>query len=298
MSEIVFCSVFRGRTQEVVRNIRNHAPFVDRTFIVLHGNEKENKDNIEFFESVECKKLNVFWELVDVPYSPTGLRNAYLHKMQPGTWCLQFDCDEFLEPPGCYQLRNIVASAEQRGVNRVGFNAHDIRIGFSGEVWDNLSNYFNPVFIKIVEGTSWVGETHGGIHTPRLEPKIAQASYRYYHIKSTASEFLRGCRNYWTTGVVAQNNTQVPEWAEFKSLCSCANIASFDSLYQRMVQGTVPEDIKHWFVLHRNDENSEARSWFVVYFQLMHPEQNIYLAGNRDLPYDKNRKPYSGEMTY
>jgi hypothetical protein len=298
MSEIVFCSVFRGRTPEVVQNIRNHSPFVDRTFIVLHGNVEENKDNIEFFESAEGKRLNVSWELADVPYSPTGLRNTYLHKMPPGTWCLQFDCDEFLEPPGCYMLRNMVAAAEQKGANRLAFNAHDIRIGLDGSVGDNLTNYFNPVFIRIVEGTSWVGETHGGINTPRVETQIGQVSYRYYHIKSAASEFLRGCRNYWTTGASAQNNTQVPEWVEFKKLCASNGVESFDGLYQLMLTGDVPEDLKHWVVFNRNNENPEAASWFVVYFGLMHPEQNIYLAGSSHLPYDKDRKQYQGEMTY
>ena len=218
MSDIVYCSVFRGRTPEVVQSIRTHSPFVDRTFIVLHGSEEDNKDNISFFESEECKKLNVSWELVDIPYSPMILRNTYLHRMIPGDWCLQFDCDEFLELPGCYQLRNIVVEAEKQGANRIGFNAHDIRIGLNGEVHDNLTNYFNPVFIKIIAGTSWVGETHGGINTPQVAPKIAQVPFRYYHVKSTASEYLRGCRNYWTTGTSAQNDTSVPEWVEFKQL--------------------------------------------------------------------------------
>jgi hypothetical protein len=298
MSEIIFCSVFRGRNPEVLQNIRAHSPFVDRTFIVLHGSTEENKENIEFFESEECKRLNVTWELADIPYSPTKLRNTYLHKLAPGTWCLQLDCDEFLEPPGAYQLRNIVAAAEKDDATRVGFNAHDIRIALNGDVGDGKSNYWNPLFIKIFPGTSWVGETHGGIHTPNVAPKVAQVPYRYFHIKSTASEYLRGCRNYWTTGAVAQNDTSVPEWQEFKRLCAQNNIDSFDRLYKLMVAGEVHVDLKEWFVFQRNSENSEARSWFIVYFVLMHPEQNTYLAGSRDISYDKNRKPYAGEMTY
>ena len=298
MSEIVFCSVFRGRNPEVVQNIRNHAPFVDQTFIVLHGSAEENKENIEFFESEECKQLRVSWELADIPYSPTVLRNTYLHKLQPGTWCLQLDCDEFLEQPGAYQLRNIVSSAEKENATRVGFNAHDIRIGLDGAIHDNQTNYFNPLFIKIFPGTSWAGETHGGIHTPGVAPKVVQVPYRYYHIKSAASEFLRGCRNYWTTGTSAQNDTNVPEWVEFKQLCAANQIESFDVLYQRMVAGEVPLDIKEWFIFQRDNENPEARSMFIVYFALMHPEQNIYLAGNKDILYDRNRQPYTGEMTY
>lgn len=298
MSEILFCSVFRGRNEEVVKNIRNHSPYVDKTLIILHGNAVENKQNIEFFESQECKDLNLSWELVDVPYSPEILRNSYLHKMVPGNWCLQLDCDEFLELPACYQLRTIVKQSEEQGINRIAFNAHDIRVGFDGAVWDHQTSYFNPLFIKIFPGTGWVGETHGGIHTPNVAPRIGQVPYRYFHIKTTASEYLRGCRNYWTTGESAQNNTAVPEWQEFKRICRDLQFESFDALYPKMVAGDLPEELKQWIILNRNNQNPEARSWFVVYFGLLHPEENTYLAGNTDLTYDKTRKAHTAEMTY
>ncbi len=298
MSELVFCSVFRARNPEVLQNIRAHSPYVDRTFIVLHGNEEENKQNIEFFESQECKDFNLTWQLADIPYSPIALRNTYLKALEPETWCLQFDCDEFLEISGAYQLRSFVQKAEEQEVNKIAFNAHDIRIGLEGEVWDNLSTYFNPLMIKISAGTGWVGETHGGIHTPGMVPKIGNVPYRYFHIKSTASEYLRGCRNYWTAGREASNDTAVPEWMEFKRLTSAAGFNLFDDFYKAMLAGEVPEEIKQWIVMHRDNQNSEARSWFVVYFGLMHPDQNIFLAGNQHLAYDKDRAPYQGEMTY
>ncbi|KKK61036.1 hypothetical protein LCGC14_3018340, partial [marine sediment metagenome] len=160
------------------------------------------------------------------------------------------------------------------------------------------SNYFNPILFKASPGINWNGETHGGIHTPDVAPKIAQSSYRYFHIKTTASEMLRGCKNYWSTGEVAQNTTNVPEWVEFKNLCAKHGFETFDQFYEVMLRGEVHEDFKQWIVLNRNNENSEARGWFVVYFILMHPEQNIYLAGNREVFYDKDRKVHTGEMTY
>jgi hypothetical protein len=263
--------------------------------VVLHYGCPESE---EFLDSQECKDMNVEWFVIDVPYHPPTLRNAYLSRLPVGAWCIHTDCDEFLEEPACYQLRSIVTKAEENGVNRVAFNAHDIRIGLNGEVWDSKSNYYNPILYKVSEGINWNGETHGGIHTPTMAPKIANVEYRYFHIKTTASEFLRGCHNYWSTGQVAQNNTNVPEWKEFKALCAQNGFESFPQLYEAMVAGQMPEDLKHWTIMNRNNENSEARSFFVVYFGLMHPEQNTYLAGNRDLPYNKDRKPHAGEMTF
>lgn len=295
MSELVFCTVVKDRTQELKRVVRKHAPFADRSIVVLH---RHNPANEEFIQSQECQDWNVEWTLLDVPYHPPTMRNTYLHKLTPGSWAFHMDCDEYLEEPALYQLRTLVAKAEEQQVNRIAFNAHDIRIGLDGQVSDNKSGYFNPMMFKAYEGICWAGETHGGIHTPGVQPKIAQVPYRYFHIKTSASEFLRGCHNYWSTGQVAQNNTNVPEWKELKHLFAQHGYREFADFYPVMLEGKVPEDIKHWFIMHRDDENSEARSWFVVYFGLMHPEQNIYLAGNRDLPYDKDRKPYTGEMTY
>jgi hypothetical protein len=295
MTELIFATVVKGRPQELIKVVRTHAPFADRSIIVLHGNCKESE---EFLGSEECKNWNVEWFVIDVPYHPPTLRNAYLHKLPADSWCFHMDCDEFLEEPGLYQLRSLIDKAEQNNIDRIAFNAHDIRIGFNGEVWDSQSGYFNPVLFKAYPGINWNGETHGGIHTPGVSPKIAQVPYRYFHIKTTASETLRGCKNYWSTGQVAQNNTNVPEWQEFKSLCNKHGFETFDQFYDVMVAGDVHEDFKQWMLLNRDNENSEARSWFVVYFGLMHPEQNIYLAGNKELPYDKDRKAHQGEMTY
>jgi hypothetical protein len=295
MPELIYATVVKGRPEELKKNMRAHCPHVDRSIVVLHGNCAESED---FLESDECKKWDMEWFVIDVPYHPPTLRNAYLSKLPPGSWCLHMDCDEFIEDPGCYQLRTLIDQVEKEGINRVAFNAHDIRIGLNGEVYDNVSNYFNAFLFKVYEGINWNGETHGGIHTPGVTPKVAQVKYRYFHIKTTASETLRGCKNYWSTGEVAQNNTGVPEWIEFKNLCAKHGFETFDQFYEVMLQGTVHEDFKQWFVLNRANENSEARSWFVVYFALMHPDQNIYLAGNTEAAYDKDRKPYTGEMTY
>lgn len=293
--DLIFATVVKGRTPELKKVVRQHAPHADRSIVILHRPHKENE---EFLNSQECKDLRVSWELLDVPYHPPTMRNAYLSKLRPGDWCFHMDCDEFLEEPACYKLRELATQAEQQGINRIGFQAHDIRVGFNGEVWDHLAEHWNPLMFKVYPGINWSGQTHGGIHTPGVAPTVAQVKYRYFHIKTTASEFLRGFHNYWSSGQSAQNNTNVPEWKEFKALCAAHGYQFFPDLYEVMVKGALPEDLKQWAIFNRNNENPEARSLFVCYFGLMHPEQNIYLAGNRDLAYAKDRQPYTGDMSF
>jgi hypothetical protein len=295
MPELIFATVVKGRTPELKKVVRQHAPHADRSIVILHTPYQESED---FLASQECKDLNISWSVINVPYHPPTLRNAYLSQLPPGAWAFHMDCDEFMEDPGCYQLRHLVNQAEQSGINRIGFQAHDIRVGLNGEVYDNLANYWNPVLFKVYPGICWAGELHGGLHTPNVAPNFANVKYRYFHIKTTASEILRGCHNYYYSGQTAQNNTDVPEWKEFKTLCVKHGLKYFPDMYEYLKRGNIHEDFKQWMVLNRNNENGEARSWFTLYFGLLHPGENTYLAGNKEIQYDKNRKPYAGEMTF
>ena len=293
--ELIFATVVKGRPHELIKNVRLHSPHADRSIVVLHGECKESE---EFLNSEECRKMNVQWGIINVPYHPPTLRNAYLSRLPVGSWCFHMDCDEFLEEPGLFQMRALISRAEELGMNRVAFLAHDIRIGVDGQVWDNLSNYHNPVLFKVFPGIQWAGAVHGGIYTPNVAPVVAQAPYRYFHIKTSASEFLRATHNAWNTSAVADNRTDDPDWKYLKSLWAKHGFETYPQFYDAMVAGNLHEDFKEWFILHRNHDNSEFRSYFVVYMILLHPEENTYLAGNRDFPYDKNRKPYAGEMSF
>src|SRR5574338_148536 len=294
--KIAWCLLCRDRTDELIMSVRTHAPFVDRSIIVLHGH---NDDNEKFLASDECKQWDLDIVRTDIPYDPKALRDLYMerldvftHGAQDSVWFLITDSDEYLELPALYSLRQIAKEAEKQGVNIVGFNSHDVQTAPDGSVWENKSGYWNPNFNKHYLGMRYTPGTHIGLARP-TQANMARSPLRYYHVKTVASQWLRGCRNYWSTAEVAQNNTNDPLWREFKSLCAKHGYAEFKDLYETMQKGEVPEDLTQWFVLNRNSENSEARSWFVCYYVFLHPELNFGCAGNRDYAYDKDRKPYT-----
>ena len=301
--KIAWTLLCRGRTDEFITSLRTHAPFVDRSILIIHGTDEENKGNLEFLRSEECKPWDIVAVRTSIPYDPKALRDlymeqldVYLDEVQDDLWFLITDSDEYLEMSACYTLRPIAVEAQKQGFNIIGFNSHDIQMGPTGDVWENKSGYWNPNFNRHYKGMRYTPGTHIGIARPAAV-NMAKSEGKYYHVKTVGSQWLRGCRNYWTTAEVAQNTTNSPEWQEFKRLCQGHGLEEFDQMVALLQRGEVPEDLTQWFILNRNSENSEARSWFVVYYVYLHPELNVGLAGNRDYVYDKDRKP-SLDLSY
>jgi hypothetical protein len=295
--KIVWTLLCRGRTDEFIYSVRNHAPFVDHSIIVLHGDVEENKENEEYLVSAEAKQWDLEVVRSNIPYDPKALRDlymerldVYLEKVGEPVWFLLTDSDEYLELPALYTLRLVAEEAEKQGFNIVGFNSHDIQPHPDGKVWEQVSSYWNPNFNKHYLGMRYTPGTHIGLARP-VAPRMAKSPHRYFHVKTVGSQWIRGCRNYWTTAAVAQNTTDDPAWQEFKTLCAKHGIENFDGMVKLMHGGEVPEELTRWFILNRNSDNSEARSWFVVYYVFLHPELNFGCAGNRDYDYDKDRKP-------
>lgn len=292
--KIVYCLLNRAREDEFRKAIREHAPFVDKSIIVLHQIYDEN---VKFLESEECKQWDIDYYTTDIPYDPKALRDIHLEKLDEymdkvgeDVWFLVLDVDEILELPALYSLRQLAEQAEQQGYNIVGFNSHDVQTTPDGRVWESKSGYWNPNFNKHYKGMRYTPGTHIGIARP-APANMVKANLRYFHVKTVGSQWIRGCRNYWTTAEVAQNTTNDPVWKQFKMFCKECGIETFDQMAKLMFEGKVPDLLTQWFVMYRNSENSEARSWFVVYYVFLHPELNFGCVGNSDYPYDKDRKP-------
>ncbi len=291
--KIVYCLLNRDREQEFQKAIREHCLFFDKSIVILHQIYDEN---VKFLESEECKDLNIDYYTTDIPYDPKALRDLYMERLDKymqeigeQVWFLVLDVDEILELPALYTLKLTAQEAERQGFNIVGYNSHDIQTTPEGTVWENKSGYWNPNFNKHYPGMRYTPGTHIGIARP-APANMAKSPHRYFHVKTVGSQWIRGCRNYWTTAETAQNTTNSPLWQEFKALCASRGLETFDQIAKLLYEGTVPADLVQWFVMNRDSENSEARSWFVTYLVFLHPELNVGCAGNKDYAFDKNRK--------
>ena len=284
--KVTLCMASFNRLEESKINIRRTAPLVDRTIIIDGGSWD---GSVEWFNSEECKKMNVECYVHPWVDDPPTQRNHYLELIKDG-WVLTLDCDELLDIPALYQLRYLIKDAEDHKCDGIAFVAHDIQIEPDGGIYSSKSNYYNRLLFKASPMMRYMGHTHVALFRPDMRDHCMKTEYVYYHIKPWADVFFRGCRNYWTTCGVAANVNDKPNWIEFKSLTSKAGFNYFYQFSEYMKKGNIDPVFKEWFIRNKEDENSEARSWFTSYFLFLHPEENVDKLGNKDLQYDPNRK--------
>ena len=285
--KVTLCMVSFNRLEESKIWVRRHCSHVDRT-IVIDGGSTDG--SIEFFNSKECQDLGVECYVHPWVDNPPEQRNRYLDLVKDG-WVLVLDCDELLDTSAIYRVRYIAKEAEDKGCDGVAFLAHDIQTDLDGGIYDNLSNYYNRIFFKSCPGMKYIGHTHVALCRPGMRDRCMKTESQYFHIKPWADQFIRACRNYWTTCAVANNRNDDPEWIRFKKLTSDAGFTYFYQFLEYMRNGKISDVFKDWFIMHKDDDHSEARSWFISYFHFLHPEENLGKLGNKDIQFSPDRKP-------
>lgn len=283
--KVTLCMASFNRLEESKVYVRRHSSFVDRT-IVIDGGSWDG--SLGYFNSQECRELNVECYVHPWVDNPPEQRNKYLDLIKDG-WVLVLDCDELLELNAIYKLRYIAKEAEDKGCDGVAFRAHDIQIEPEGGIYESLSNYYNRLFFKASPKMRYFGHTHVGLYRPDVRDRCMKTEYQYYHIKPWADVFFRACRNYWTTCAVADNRNDDPAWLEFKQMVADSGFQYFYQFAEYLKKGDIDQKFKEWFIKNKESQNPEARSWFVSYFMFLHPEENLLGLGNMDLTYDPNR---------
>lgn len=286
---IAYCMVVLNRKNEMIRALEGVSPYVDKTF-VLDGGSTDG--TIEWLEGEEAKALNIEYQVskqVRLQYGnhTPGERNKYLEMAKDYDWILVTDSDEFLEQKACEKLYKMIDFAEQtNSIDGWCFRAHDITTYETGEVYDNVSDYYNPMFFKCFPNQHYSGHTHSHIVRPGARNTWAKADFEYLHVKTEKKLWHSSTYLYWTTAEVAQNTTNDPTWLGFHEMMKKHGFEDWHEFNKVMLEGTVPPEIKNWFIEHKDAENPEERSWFVLYFIWLHPEQNIDKVGNRDKEWD------------
>ena len=291
---VVMGMIVKNRFNELKRNLYYNSQFFDQVIVVSDSSTPEIND---WLVGEEARRLGVHAVLDFDGYQTIRLRNKYLEAAEKTGWMLRLDVDEFVSFEGGYQLHEIAKEAENNGVNIISFKACDVIENIETPVHIGKPDFWCPNFFKLTPDIKYVGEHHEGINLG-VPHANAQVGFEYYHIRSAASIFLRGARNAFAIPFTASGVGNKEAWENFRTRCNNHDIKEFWQLEQLMREGTVPEDLTEWFILYRNDENTEFRSFFVVYYILFHPELNMVM-GNTDFPvFDKDRKPFTGEMSF
>ena len=292
--QVVMGMIVRNRFNELKRTLYHNSRFFDRVIVVSDSSEPETN---EWLVSDEAKRLGIDAILDFGGYQTIRLRNRYLEAAEKTGWMMRLDVDECISFEGGTRLREIAQEAEENGINMVGFKACDIVENLDGSVRVAHPDFWCPNFFKLTPDITYVGQHHEGVNLG-IPQHQANVNFQYYHIRSEASVFLRGCRNAFAVAETTGGVGDVVVWNDLKSRCSATGITEFAQLEKLLREGMVPVEVEQWFVEQRDDENCEYRAFFNTYYVLLRPEKNTEGLTNKDFPeYDPNRKPYPKEMS-
>ena len=276
--------VHLNRKDELIKNINHHYQYVDK-IIVCDGDSSDG--SLEWLASEDAHQKKVEY-IVKKQYRyqygnhTPDARNPYLSKVNPGDWMLVLDTDEFLEEEACQKLNHFISRAEQANFDEIRFQARDIWTYETGEIYDNLSNYWKQdMLTRATANMTYTGETHSGLYRPGAIHRFAKAQgeggrfLHYRHEKTEKNMWRNSTFLYWTTCGVAQNRTDDSDWLRFHEIVSSYGYEDWHDFDRAMKVGNLPQSIKDWFIEHRNDENPEVCAYFLYYFIWLHPEENI-----------------------
>lgn len=286
---LVLCYVHLNRKNELIRNINHHYRYVDR-IVVCDGDSSDG--SLEWLDSEDARQKKVEYIVKKQYRLPYGnhtpeARNPYLSKVNPDDWMLVLDSDESLEEEACQKLRHFISRAEQAGFDEIRYQSRDIWTYETGEVYDNLANYWKQdMLTKATANMTYTGHTHSGLYRPGALNRFAKAQgeggrfLHYRHEKTEKNMWKNSTFLYWTTCGVAQNRTDDSDWLRFHEIVGGHGYEDWHDFNQAMEGGDLPQDMKDWFIEHRNDENPEKASYFLYYYIWLHPEENIQKLGS------------------
>lgn len=276
--KIGYALVCLNRKDELILACKNVSPYVDRTFISDGGS---TDGTIEWLESPEAKSLNIGYTIkkqVRLQYGnhTPEARQPYLNMALAAgmDWLYVSDTDEYLEEAAAKNLHQLVQEAQAQGCDGIGFQAWDYWTYETGEIYDNVSNYWNSTMFKVYPGMKYGGHTHSGIVRPGAVNRFWKAPFKYKHVKHERQMWKSSTFLYWTTSKNADNVTTDPEWLAFHEMMKKYGFLDWHELNKVMDKGELPDEICQWFIANRNDDNPERAAWFIHYFILLHPELN------------------------
>jgi len=273
--KITYAFVHLNRLDELKKCVKHYSPYVDR-IIVSDGESADG--SLEWLKNTECDVETIVKKQYRMPYGDhtPEARDPYLKQAGSDGWLLVTDTDEYIEKDALPALRKLAEKAEELGYDEVRFQARDIWTYETGEVYDNLANYWKEgMFVKMYPGMKYQGHTHSGLYRPGAINKWVKSGFIYTHEKTERQMWKNSTFLYWTTCGVAQNRTDSPVWKEFHELMDKDGYQDWHELNKYMEGGHISYAMKDWFIEHKDAENPEEAAWFIYYFIFLHPEENV-----------------------
>lgn len=224
-------------------------------------------------------------------------RNNYLRRVaeiaKEGDWLLCFDPDEPLDDEACARLREVVEWAEGQKLDWIGFRCRAISLRGDEVVHSNEDDHWKRLLIRWSPELKYVHFGEGPVHEHLEGPSRAFDLGRdptnagpfgrpfgtlfYEHRKQENVIWWRGVRNYYCGGGGPNLGTKNPMWVALREATAEIGIFNWHDMLKYLVAGNIDPQIKQWMINTRQadgwDGASEQREWYLLYFRMLHPEE-------------------------
>jgi len=278
--KIVYCMTFYGeRVAQVAKCLKRVVLYVNRCVLVHDGTPKASQ--IDQLYKLSNRKAEFVYRKWDDRFAKQ--RNAYLDHVEEGEWVIVSDPDELFSLSFVTDIRTILMDAEKQGINSLLINTHDVIKELDGKTTRNVSNRFKQLIFKYEEGVRYVGSVHEtllpGIHgwrSANLDPR-----YYYEHHKTMLDIKESGARNVFCGGGgnnVKERNPLYVQWQAWAiaHIFALGGVADWPHMRDYIRKGHIDEDLKQFFIDHRNDSGwdyeNESRDPF-TWYSILFPEE-------------------------
>lgn len=277
------CNSRMDQTKECIRSINEFNQF-DRKVIIISESPEDylSAENRDWLYEHGCEVYIRKWD-DDMP----AMRNAYLDKCHVGDWIIVSDSDEWFCIDFCKDIKQIIKTAEEKGLNVLLINSHDVTTWVDGKTTETVSGFFKNLIFKKDEATKYEGVgQEKKVHETLIlkENKVTNLDQKYYyqHIKEWHEIWERATRNVFIGGGGNNVGKLNEEWTKLREITKEIGVDTWPKFRQYMIDfsekygilSTSGKKIYDWIVTNRRmgyDWENEMCDVF-RWFRYLHPE--------------------------
>lgn len=269
---ITFCQMTQNRLHETKLCVETYLPYVDRVVIVDGGSED---DSIFYLRNWAQQEPKLSFYLYPWNDNFSAQRNNYLKHVPDNAWVLVSDPDEVFEEEALKALPHLIAEAESKGKDMIGFQCRSVSMKGEQRVWENLDNYWKRLLFKKYSNTYYVGNPHESL--ANHPHQIMDTPFIYEHIKQENVIWHRGARNLFVGGGGPNLGKTNLHWINLRQICTQLGITTWHDLDKYLMKGNIDKSLKDWMIsvydLTGFDGASEHREMYKLYYRIYHPEE-------------------------
>ncbi len=268
---ITYCMMQQNRLVETIHCLEKYLPYVDRAIVIDGGSIDDSIFYLRNWAQVEPKLEFVLNAWTD---NFSAQRNQYLSRVQPNSWVLVSDPDEWFEDDLLPNLKGLVAQAEAHGKDMIGFQCRSVSLKGNQRVWENLDEYWKRLLFKKYPNTHYVGNPHEGL--ANHPHQIMDTQFKYEHVKQENVIWHRGARNLYCGGGGPNMGSSNPKWVYLKEITNRLGIGTWHQFDQYLIKGNIDPELAKLIMTFKDekgyDGSSEHRELYKLLYRIYHPE--------------------------